>query len=121
MKHPKYSLAEDRLSERMNQKNMILANAAIVAAVAFTGVPFIIPQQASAHSGHHHNYSSNSITQQTDQANICDGTSPLCDNQANNIANRLSSPNVKERVKTDDTNSIFFLTNTLKIYEQKLA
>jgi hypothetical protein len=71
----------------MNQKNTILANAAIVAAVAFTGVPFIIPQQALAHSGHHHNNSSKRITQQIDQANICNGTSPLCDNQANNTAN----------------------------------
>ncbi len=72
MKHPKYSLAEDRLSERMNQKNTILAIAALVVTVAFTGVAFTIPQQGIAHSGHHHNNSSNSIKvdQQIDQANI---------------------------------------------------
>jgi hypothetical protein len=73
----------------MNQKNTILAIAALVVAVAFTGVAFTIPQQAIAHSGHHHNNRGNSIKvdQQIDHANICNGTSTLRDNQANNTAN----------------------------------
>jgi len=40
----------------MNHKNMTLAIAAIVAAVALTGVVFAIPQQALANK-HHHNSS----------------------------------------------------------------
>jgi hypothetical protein len=54
----------------MNHKNMTLAIAAIVAAVAMTVAAFAIPQQAFAYQ--HNNHSSNSIevSQNTTQANV---------------------------------------------------
>jgi hypothetical protein len=69
----------------MNHKNTTLAVAAIVAAVALTGVAFAIPQQALAYGHHHHNHHSNSIKvdQQANQLNFCD-TGALCSNEANN-------------------------------------
>ena len=68
----------------MNHKNITLAVAAIVAAVAMTAVAFAIPQQAFAHYGHHHNHNSNSIKvdQNTTQVNLCDQS--LCANQGDN-------------------------------------
>ena len=68
----------------MNHKNKTLALAAIVAAVAMTGVAFAIPQQALAY-GHHHNNHSNSIKvdQQADQLNSCT-SGALCVNTATN-------------------------------------
>jgi len=68
----------------MNHKNASLAMAAIVSAIALTGVAFAIPQQALAY-GHHHNHHGNSIEvdQQVTQQNSCD-TGALCDNEANN-------------------------------------
>ena len=68
----------------MNHKNITLAVAAIVAAVAMTAVAFAIPQQAFAHYGHHHSHNSNSIKvdQNTTQLNLCDQS--LCANQGDN-------------------------------------
>jgi hypothetical protein len=70
----------------MNHKNMTLAIAAIVAAVAMTAVAFAIPQQALAY-GHHNHNNGNSIKvdQQISQANFCTNQS-FCDNQADNQA-----------------------------------
>lgn len=66
----------------MNRKNMTLAMAAMVAAVAVTAVAFAVPQQALAHSGHHHN-SGVKVNQQIDQANLCSNNT-LCLNNGNN-------------------------------------
>jgi hypothetical protein len=73
----------------MNYKNMTLAIAAIVAAVAMTAVAFAIPQQALAY-GHHNNNNHNNgnsikVDQQISQANFCTNQS-FCDNQADNQA-----------------------------------
>ena len=73
----------------MNHKNMTLAIAAIVAAVAMTAVAFAIPQQALAY-GHHNNNNHNNgnsikVDQQISQANFCTNQS-FCDNQADNQA-----------------------------------
>ena len=72
----------------MRHKNTALSIAATIAAVAVTALAFDIPQQALA-VGHHHNHNSNSIKveHQIDQANVCNGTSTLCTNIANNTAN----------------------------------
>ena len=71
----------------MNHKNMTLAIAAIVAAVAMTGIAFAVPQQALAY-GHHHNNHSNSIKVSQDifQANNCTGNATTCVNDAHNDA-----------------------------------
>jgi len=71
----------------MRHKNTALSIAATIAAVAVTAVAFNIPQQSLA-GGHHHNHNSNSIKveHQIDQANVCNGTSTLCLNVANNTA-----------------------------------
>jgi hypothetical protein len=73
----------------MNHKNMTLAVAAIVAAVAMTSAAFAIPQQALAY-GHHNNNKHNNgnsikVDQQISQANFCTNQS-FCDNQADNQA-----------------------------------
>jgi hypothetical protein len=67
----------------MNHKNMTLAIAAIVAAVAMTAIAFAIPQQAFAHYGHHYS-NSIKVDQNTTQLNLCDHS--LCANQADNSA-----------------------------------
>jgi hypothetical protein len=72
----------------MNHKNMTLAIAAIVAAVAMTAVAFAIPQQALAyghHNNNHNNGNSIKVDQQISQANFCTNQS-FCDNQADNQA-----------------------------------
>jgi hypothetical protein len=71
----------------MNHKNMTLAIAAIVVAVAMTGIAFAIPQQALAGGHHHHNNNNNSIKvdQNTTQLNFCDNGA-FCHNEANNSA-----------------------------------
>ena len=55
--------------------NLTLGIVAIVAATALSGVAFVIPQQALAHSGHHNNHNSNSVKvdQQVNQQNNCTG------------------------------------------------
>jgi archaellin len=70
----------------MNHKNTTLALAAILAAVAVTGVAFAVPQQASAY-GHHHHHNSNSIkvSQDISQANLCTNSS-FCLNSGSNDA-----------------------------------
>jgi hypothetical protein len=69
----------------MNHKNVTLAVAAIVAAVAMTAIAFAVPQQALA--GGHHNNHGNSIKvgQQINQLNACTNSS-FCQNDANNTA-----------------------------------
>jgi hypothetical protein len=67
----------------MNHKNMTLAIAAIVAAVAVTAVGFAIPQQAFAY-GHHHNHNSIEVNQDISQANLCSNST--CINSASNDA-----------------------------------
>ncbi|PWU79444.1 MAG: hypothetical protein DLM72_17310 [Candidatus Nitrosopolaris wilkensis] len=73
----------------MNHKNTTLALAAIVAAVAMTGVAFAIPQQALAYGHHHHHNNNNSnsikVDQQVGQFNGCT-SSALCVNNATNSA-----------------------------------
>jgi hypothetical protein len=70
----------------MNHKNTTLALAAIVAAVAVTGVAFAVPQQALA-GGHHNHNNGNSIkvSQDTTQINACTNFT-ICTNDANNSA-----------------------------------
>ena len=69
----------------MNYKNMTLAIAAIVAAVAMTAAAFAIPQQALAY-GHHNHNNSNSIkvSQDISQANVCSNST--CVNDGSNSA-----------------------------------
>jgi hypothetical protein len=71
----------------MNHKNMTIAIAAIVAAVAMTGIAFAIPQQALAGGHHHNNNHGNSIKvdQNTTQLNFCDNGA-RCFNGADNTA-----------------------------------
>ena len=77
---------EDSLREKMNHKNTTLAVAAIVAAVAMTGIAFGIPLQAFAHYGHHHNNSNSiKVDQQINQLNACTNSS-FCQNDASNDA-----------------------------------
>ena len=65
----------------MNHKNTTLAIAAIVAAVALTGVAFAIPQQVMAggyghrHGHNHNNGGSVKVDQAVNQLNDCNGTS----------------------------------------------
>jgi hypothetical protein len=73
----------------MNHRKTTLAIAAIVAAIAMTGVAFAIPQQALAY-GHHHNHNHNhnnnnsiKVDQQINQFNNCD-SSAQCANYADN-------------------------------------
>jgi hypothetical protein len=66
----------------MNHKNTTLALAAIVAAVAVTGVAFAVPQQALAGGHHHHNGNSIKVSQDISQANLCSNST--CLNDANN-------------------------------------
>jgi len=68
-------------------KNMSLAIAAIVAAVAMTSAAFAIPQQALAYGHHHHNHHGNSIkvSQDISQLNACTNFT-ICTNDANNSA-----------------------------------
>ena len=77
----------------MNHKNMTLAIAAIVAAVAMTAVAmtavaFAIPQQALAYGHHNHNNHNNSnridVSQDISQANVCSNST--CLNDASNSA-----------------------------------
>jgi hypothetical protein len=72
----------------MNHKNLTLAIAAIVAAVAMTAVAFAIPQQVLAY-GHHNNHNNHNnsikVDQQISQANFCTNQS-FCDNHADNQA-----------------------------------
>jgi hypothetical protein len=87
VKQFKYTIMENSLWE-MNHKNITLAIAAIVAAVAMTAVAFAIPQQALA--GGHYNHNNNNknsikVAQQIDQLNVCDNSS-FCQNDANNSA-----------------------------------
>jgi len=75
----------------MNHKNITLAIAAIVAAVAMTAVAFAIPQQALAY-GHHNNNNNNNhnnsnridVSQDISQANVCSNST--CVNDASNSA-----------------------------------
>jgi len=63
----------------LNHKNTTLAIAAIVAAVALTGVAFAIPQQVMAGGHRHgHNHDSNGVKvdQQVNQENQCNGQQP---------------------------------------------
>jgi hypothetical protein len=74
----------------MNHKNMTLAIAAIVAAVAMTAAAFALPQQVLAYghhnnNNHHNNGNSIKVDQQISQANFCTNQS-FCDNQADNQA-----------------------------------
>lgn len=69
--------------------HMTLTVAAIVAAIALTGLALAIPQQVLAHYGHHHHHNNNNkntikVDQNITQENFC--TQALCDNQANNVA-----------------------------------
>ena len=70
----------------MNHKNTTLALAAIVAAVAVTGVAFAVPQHALA-GGHHNHNNGNSIkiSQDISQANLCSNSS-FCLNDGSNDA-----------------------------------
>jgi hypothetical protein len=74
----------------MNHKNTTLAIAAIVAAVAMTGIAFAIPQQALAY-GHHHNHNHNNhgnsikVNQDVTQVNQC-ANSSWCYNTGDNTA-----------------------------------
>jgi hypothetical protein len=67
----------------MYHKNMTLAIAAIVAAVAVTAVGFAIPQQAFAHYGHHYS-NSIKVSQDISQVNACSNST--CANLASNSA-----------------------------------
>ena len=69
----------------MNHKNTTLALAAIVAAVAVTGVAFAVPQQALA-GGHHNHNNGNSIkvNQNISELNACSDS--ICVNDASNDA-----------------------------------
>jgi hypothetical protein len=69
----------------MKHKNMSLAIAAFVAAVAMTTVAFAIPQQAFAHYGHH-NSNSIDVSQDITQVNQCTGNGTTCANVASNDA-----------------------------------
>jgi len=69
----------------MNHKNTTLALAAIVAAVAVTGVAFVVPQQALAGGHHHHNGNSIRVSQDISQANLCTNSS-FCLNDGSNDA-----------------------------------
>jgi hypothetical protein len=70
----------------MNHKNTTLALAAIVAAVAVTGVAFGLPQQASAYGHHHHNNSNRiDVSQDITQVNACTNSS-FCLNHGSNDA-----------------------------------
>ena len=69
----------------MNHKNTTLALAAIVAAVAVTGVAFAVPQQALAGGHHHHNGNSIKVSQDISQANFCTNSS-FCLNDGSNDA-----------------------------------
>jgi hypothetical protein len=69
----------------MNHKNTTLALAAIVAAVAVTGVAFAVPQQALAGGHHHHNGNSIRVSQDISQANLCTNSS-FCLNDGSNDA-----------------------------------
>ena len=69
----------------MNHSKTTLAIAAIVAALALTGVAFAIPQQALA-GGHHHNHNHNNsikVDQQINQLNNCTSNAQ-CANYADN-------------------------------------
>ena len=72
----------------MSHKETTLAIAAIVAAVAMTGVAFAIPQQALAYGHHYHDNSSNSIkaSQEINQANQRSGNPTTSLNDAHNDA-----------------------------------
>jgi uncharacterized membrane protein len=76
---------KNSLFENMNHKNMTLAIAAIVAAIAVTAVAFDIPQQALASAYHHNHGNSVKVNQQIDQANVCSNSS-FCLNDASNDA-----------------------------------
>ena len=69
----------------MNHKNTTLALAAIVAAVAVTGVAFAVPQQVLAGGHHHHNGNSIRVSQDISQANLCTNSS-FCLNDGSNDA-----------------------------------
>jgi hypothetical protein len=70
----------------MNHKNTTIALAAIVAAVAVTGVAFALPQQALAGGHHNHNHGNSiKVDQQIDQLNACTNSS-FCQNDASNDA-----------------------------------
>jgi hypothetical protein len=68
----------------MNHKYVTLGIAAIMAAMAATAVGFAMPQQALAHSGHHHHNNGVDVNQQISQANFCNQS--LCENFADNQA-----------------------------------
>jgi hypothetical protein len=72
----------------MNHKNMTLAIAAIVAAVAMTAAAFAIPQQVLAYGHYNHNNHNNSnridVSQDISQANVCSNST--CLNDASNSA-----------------------------------
>jgi len=85
VKQFKYTIIENNLFENMNDKTVTLAIAAIVAAVAMTGIAFVIPQQASAYGHHHNNSNSIKVNQQISQLNACTNSS-FCLNDASNDA-----------------------------------
>jgi hypothetical protein len=68
----------------MNHKFVTLGIAAIIAAVAVTAVGFAVPQQALAHSGHHHN-NGIKVDQNISQLNVCSNFAE-CLNGASNSA-----------------------------------
>jgi hypothetical protein len=67
----------------MNHKFVSLGIAAIIAAIAVTAIGFAVPQQALAHSSHHHN-DGVKVNQQILQENFCNQSA--CENLANNQA-----------------------------------
>ena len=87
----------------MNHKNMTLAIAAIVAAVALTGVVFAIPQQALANKHHHNSSTSIKVDQQISQANVCTGA-PLADGE--------DEESGSEHLETEETASATICLNT---------
>ena len=69
----------------MNHKNMTLALAAIVVAIAITSLAFAIPQHVMAKGHHDHNNGSGiKVNQPVTQFNSCNNAT--CLNDANNTA-----------------------------------
>jgi hypothetical protein len=66
----------------MNHKNTTISIAAIVAAVAVTGVAFAMPQQALAYGHHNHKSNSIEVSQDISQPNVCSNST--CINSARN-------------------------------------
>jgi hypothetical protein len=69
----------------MNHKYVTLGIVSIIAAMAVTAVGFAVPQQALAHSGHHHHNNGVKVDQNISQLNVCDNGA-ACANEAFNTA-----------------------------------